>query len=408
MPFYYNTESEPIIDVSKVYETKEIIKRLKKRFASYGYDEIQTAPFERYDLYAQMGALINTKEMIKTIDSSGHVLVLRPDVTLPITKQIADRHTKLNEALRYFYVDEVFRADSEEHRESKTQAGVEYFGNQSSEADAEIIALAIHALDDLNVDFTIEVGHAGFFSAIGQALHLEVDALTELKKLIQAKNVAGLSHFLKQFTLDEALVNIVLDLPFLYGRPDFVFAKVEKLELTPLMKEKLKNLKEITQHLESYGIKDHIVIDLGLINHMDYYSDMIFQGFTKAVAKPVLMGGRYDNLAEQFYSQIPAIGFAFDVEFLFDSLTKSLHTADKINVITYDEAAKQDAFTLAKHLRKNYTPVTLYPEADYSIKHTERLIQFKAGKVYLNEENKRTEIKDLNELIQASQIKRSF
>ncbi len=399
MPSYYNTQSEPIIDVTKVSQRKKLIHQLKKRFASYGYHEIETAPFERYDLYARMGGLMNTKEMIKTIDPSGHVLVLRPDVTLPITKQIADRQAKLEEDLRYFYADDVFRDEGEAFVKSRKQAGVEYFGNQSSEADAEIIALAIHALSDLKVEFTIEVGQAGFFSALVEALGLETPAIVELKKLIQAKNVTGLNEFLSRFTFDQGLAEIVLDLPFLYGKPDLVFEKLKHLDLTPLMEEKLDNLKKITEHLESYGIKDQIVLDLGLINHMDYYSDMIFQGFTKAVAKPILMGGRYDNLAEQFYSQIPAIGFAFDVDLLFASLTSELTPLETSYLITYDEASKQDAFTLASQLRKQFIPVTLYPETDSFLPEKEKQIQFKAGKIYLNKENQTTELTDLNEVI---------
>src|SRR5690625_7405605 len=88
--------------------------------------------------------------MIKTIDNNGQVLVLRPDVTIPLTKQIASINTHLNEDLRYFYVTDVFRQTTEQAEDGKsTQAGVEYFGNSSSEADAEIIALAIHSFDDL-------------------------------------------------------------------------------------------------------------------------------------------------------------------------------------------------------------------------------------------------------------------
>ena len=41
-------------------------------------------------------------------------------------------------------------------------------------------------------------------------------------------------------------------------------------------------------------------MDLGLINHMGYYSDVIFQGFVGKFGKPVLMGGRYNQLGNEF------------------------------------------------------------------------------------------------------------
>lgn len=63
---------------------------------------------------------------------------------------------------------------------------------------------------------------------------------------------------------------------------------------------------------------DHIVINFGLLNQMTYYSDIIFQGFIKGVGKPVLMGGRYDTLTEQFGMEIPAIGFACDIDLILN------------------------------------------------------------------------------------------
>src|SRR5690625_7757703 len=89
------------------------------------------------------------------------------------------------------------------------------------------------------------------------------------------------------------------------------------------MKVTLDNLTDIMTHLKAYGVDDHIVIDLGLINHMDYYSDMIFQGFTENVSRPVLMGGRYDQLADHFLARFSASGFAINKIKLLKSDTKN-------------------------------------------------------------------------------------
>ena len=68
--------------------------------------------------------------------------------------------------------------------------------------------------------------------------------------------------------------------------------------------------------LKLYGLETNIVMDLGLINHMGYYSDVIFQGFVEKFGKPVLMGGRYNQLGNEFGASLPAIGFACEVESL--------------------------------------------------------------------------------------------
>src|SRR5699024_2149613 len=159
MSFYHNIDNEPIMNVEYVRYRQQLIHTLKQRFLTYGYNEITTSTFEHYDLYASMNGTVNHHEMIKTIDNTGQVLVLRPDITIPLTQKIAMNYDDLAEHLRYFYVLDVFRqaADSKDFLES-TQAGVEYFGNAAAEADAEIIALAIHVLQDLQLeDFKIEL-----------------------------------------------------------------------------------------------------------------------------------------------------------------------------------------------------------------------------------------------------------
>src|SRR5699024_9199572 len=66
------------------------------------YKEIHTPAFQPYELYMQMNGTVNQQEMIKTIDNAGNVLVLRPDVTIPLTQRIARHHSQLEQALRYF------------------------------------------------------------------------------------------------------------------------------------------------------------------------------------------------------------------------------------------------------------------------------------------------------------------
>src|SRR5699024_7607679 len=111
---------------------------------------------------------------------------------------------------------------------------------------------------------------------------------------------------------------IITSLPFLYGKPEEVIDRARALPLTDAMHQTLDNLMEIYDYLDAYGIKDHIVADLSLINHMDYYSDIIFQGFIEKVGKPVLMGGRYKPLASLFTANIPAVGFACNLDVLPD------------------------------------------------------------------------------------------
>lgn len=256
--------------------------------------------------------------MVKTIDPSGEVLVLRPDATIPIMKQVAEKRYRESMALRYFYTLKVFRHSfGQGQQKERTQIGVELLGNDSIEADAELIALAIHSLRDLKIkNFKIELGHSLFLKALLEQLQLAEEPYKELKQLLHSKNLIELTPFLNKYVSDESLKASVQQIPLLYGRPEEVFKRSQTLALTEQMKSSLQYLQSLYEILIDYGVHEHIVIDLGLINHMNYYSGIVFQGFIQTVGKTVLMGGRYDDLAKRFKTNIPATGFALDLETL--------------------------------------------------------------------------------------------
>src|SRR5699024_10484369 len=116
---------------------------------------------------------------------------------------------------------DVFRHAPERKGNRKSrQAGVEYFGNSTPEADAEIIALAIELLQDIHFNqVKIELGHAGFFEQLTKKMNLQKQDLQELKQYIQAKNVTEIEQFLKRLNMADDMKEIVNALPFLYGKP---------------------------------------------------------------------------------------------------------------------------------------------------------------------------------------------
>src|SRR5699024_11623014 len=101
---------------------------------------------------------------------------------------------------------------------------------------------------------------------------------------------------------------------------------------------------------------------------IDYYSDIIFQGFIEKVGKPVLMGGRYNTLANQFNANIPAVGFACNLDLLLNQANKVQNKAVSIVdicVLHYSNPVKK-AIKLATSLRNmDYETMILPTEIDY-------------------------------------------
>lgn len=361
LALYTETANDQTIKDYQKYE--RMIKTINKRFKTYGYERIKTSTFEQYDLYTEVKSSVNQQEMVKTINRNGEVLVLRPDVTIPITKRLADLYTILPHELRYYYVQDVFRQSEETIDEvESTQAGVEYFCQSSPEKDAEVIALACHTLKDLGFqNIKIEIGHAGFFQQLIEQMNLSERALIQLKKYIQSKNIVELEPYLRSLEVEETLIAALIKIPMLYGNPVQVSGQARKITQNKKMDDTLTYLLKVYDILKVYGLEKNIVMDLGLINHMGYYSDIIFQGFVEQYGRPVLMGGRYNHLGNEFGAELPAIGFACTVESLLKA-SKTNGTAHRAPLdlhLQYGEGYMEEAVLLVNELReRNYTVIS--------------------------------------------------
>jgi ATP phosphoribosyltransferase regulatory subunit len=297
---------------------EQVTSVLSKRFSTHGFHRVRTPAFERYDLYSKVTSSVHRKEMVKIVDPTGDVLVLRPDVTIPITQELSHFETKLTSEHRFYYIEEVYRRSSDPTEKiERTQSGIEYFCERSPDVDAETILLALQTMKDLKFqDIKIEIGHTAFFQEMIDMLPMSESQLHQLKALIQAKNSVEIASLLENVSADPQMKNAIMQIPNLYGKPDEVLRRAKEISTTFRMEETLSYVGEVYQELSVHGIEKQIVIDFGLINRMDYYSGILFQGYVGYFGKPVLMGGRYDRLGYEFGADLPAIGFACEIESL--------------------------------------------------------------------------------------------
>lgn len=352
-------------DVLDYQIRNQLISTLKNRFSTYSYQQVRTPTFETYDMYAASTKTVNKDEMIKVIDRSGKVLVLRPDGTIPITKMTAT-NTEINGSeQRLFYVLDVFRHSSEDSTDKEsTQAGVELFGNSSPESDAEIIMLAIHTLKDIGFgNFKIEIGHAGFVRELIEQANLTDQELQQLQDLIQSKNIIEMEPFLKNLNISSELQEALYAIPLLYGDSEEVLEQTKAIIRNDKMQQIFNNLIEVMDVLTDYNVAEFTTLNLGLINNMYYYTDIIFQGFVENIGKPVLMGGRYDHLGEQFGKKMAAIGFAYEIDFLLiamkqHQLTDSRNQSNPL-LLSYEPEMRAQALATANQLRvKDFAVIT--------------------------------------------------
>ena len=89
-----------------------------------------------------------------------------------------------------------------------------------------------------------------------------------------------------------------------------VFPKAQALAKNDAMRDALRELETLYSDLSAPDGKSvSLRLNLSLVNDLEYYNGLVFQGFLDGVPRPVLRGGRYDPLVSRFHQGAKAIGF---------------------------------------------------------------------------------------------------
>lgn len=146
-----------------------IRQQLEETFASYGYSRIDVPVLEPSELHLRKSGLEIISKLYAFEDQGGRQLCLRPELTASVVRAfVAQPPPRL--PVRLFSSGPVFRYErpSKGRYRQFTQSGVELIGADDSAADAEVISLAMHALDQLGLrEYVVTLGHVGI---LGQLL----------------------------------------------------------------------------------------------------------------------------------------------------------------------------------------------------------------------------------------------
>jgi ATP phosphoribosyltransferase regulatory subunit len=215
----------------------------------------------------------------KLVDrGTGKMMLLRSDVTPQVARMTSLALSRIPLPLRLCYVADVYRhPDDPSHpRREMIQAGVELIGLDDPQADAEVLAIGVEALQKMGLtDVRMSVGQVRYARGLFREGIL---ALTELSGSVD-----------------------VLDRAYSVAPNDTCRSAIE-------------NLRDVLALAGSYGVADdNLSVDLGALAAFHYHTGLVFTGFVSGAGRAVLKGGRYDNLAGKYGKQAPATGLAIDL-----------------------------------------------------------------------------------------------
>lgn len=347
-------------------------------FMNHGCKIIETPSFEDYDVYQKFFPEMR-KQMVKTIDTDGRVLVLRPDVTLPLVETAAREFPVPNQLLKFGYVSTVFREyfGRSTYGKDFLQGGIEILGDPSPECDGEVIVMAAEILRAIGVkNIRIDIGTAAYTQALFDGLPLAEEQKNVLRGYLAKRNLVACRSYIASLTLPDNMRKALEALPVLFGLYAHTLGKAREYCINSAMFNALKRIEKIYDYLLYAGFADKVQLDFGFASRFGYYTDMVFKVYVDGALYDVIDGGRYDKLSSQFGVDRPACGFGMNINLLYEFMAREgllANTEPSFQLAVSYEAPDKNIIADLMKWRAAGFRVAAYPEPtfldsrDYSI-----------------------------------------
>ncbi len=288
-------------------ELRAIGDRMRACFERAGYGEVHTPALE-YEDVLRRGEERAAGARYRTFDESGAVLALRSDMTIPIARVVATRYADAEPPLRFSYLARAWRATDRGVGEPREflQGGLELIGVPGAEGEAEVVAIAIAALDEAGLRrHRVGVGDGTLFRSLLSSFGVPDEAHLPMLESLSRRDLVGLEGQVAALGLPDAERDVLVGLPQLRGGRE-VLDRAD----TP----GLDGLRALHDLLAERGVAERVIFDLGLVRELGYYTGSVFEVYDPAVGFTLGGGGRYDELIGRFGRDLPACGLALDVQ----------------------------------------------------------------------------------------------
>src|SRR6266404_2695416 len=330
-------------------ERNYIFAKWREVAGRYGFVEFDGPVLEELDLYKKKSGDEIVRQLYEFVDKGERAVALRPEMTPTLARIIAAEHRQFRKPLKWFSIPQVFRYERPQRGRLREhfQLNCDIVGEESPDADAELIALAIDVVRVFGFtsqEFVVRISDREFWTELLKLEKVPPDRWEEMLQTIDK------SEREPREKTEERLGKLA-------GPVFKIFEKGgESVKLNNIM-----------ENLRLRGLADFAKIDVRIVRGLAYYTGIVFEVFDRAGKfRAIAGGGRYDNLIEQLSGSavsLPALGFAmgdvvlgemihenaFALKELEESV-RSNHTID-IYVVIAKEERRAAALFLIQQLR---------------------------------------------------------
>ncbi|MBS7628286.1 histidine--tRNA ligase [Candidatus Bathyarchaeota archaeon] len=303
-------------DLAKRRLIERIVRRL---FSLYGYLEVETPTLESYDLLAAKVGEETRKSMYAFKDLGGRMVALRPEGTAPIARLMATKLRTAPKPIRLAYLWDFFRYDEPQKGRLRRfyQGGFELLGAPGIYADMEIMTIAANLMTSLGLRKpSIKASHVGIIRSLLAKQGMDEERQNAILALADKKRYEEALERLKEWGLQDSIIDLLSNLFSLKGSIDSVMEEaLGYLKDFPEAMDILKELGKVLRYLRDRFSEVEFIIDLGFARGLEYYTGIIFEGFTEGLESAILGGGRYDKLVELYGGDpTPGVGFSAGID----------------------------------------------------------------------------------------------
>lgn len=290
-------------------ELRQITDALRETFEDQGYGEVRTPALEYADVLAR-GVPGAAQPSYRLVDDRGAWLEIRSDVTVPLARVAATRYHGQDGPLRFWYYQTVFRPVPALQGRSReiTQLGIELFGVPGGDGDREVLGIATEALRRIDLpEARLVVGDARLSETVLRGAGLSDTAVHAAHDLLVRGEFVALEALLTEAGLSQEAVDAASAILRARGDASLLIQHAAAVGAPGAeLASSIGGLSPADQAL--------VIVDLGLVRDLDYYSGLVFDIVHPGVGEPIGGGGRYDDLVGRFGDARPAVGFALAID----------------------------------------------------------------------------------------------
>lgn len=243
----------------------------------YGFERVATPTFERLELFTAKSGAGVVDQLYTFKDRSDRDLTLRPELTAPVMRMVAEERGQVPKPARYSYFGPCFRYEESKRGRYREfwQYGCEVIGAPSSLTEAEVVAFACAILTESGLrGWQLKIGHVGILSEILDSLSLAGEAKAAAMRQLDKGDFKSLA----ESGIDSSAVTALEALGNLSRGVETLPEAERILSELGIQSESLSELEEMLTFLDGLDISPpSLVVDLTVARGLDYYTGMVFE-----------------------------------------------------------------------------------------------------------------------------------